>query len=117
MSHNAELGMVIYDVEGIQLSTLTPAHSWNGTIPAATECYMAWGFALTTIYEENWNILFGVFGLCLLIAGLVCLAYGFKKYSLTTWSNKETLLDNNILIFAIPAIFIGAGMIIIWMMG
>lgn len=101
--------------EGFTLTTLYQGYSYNATIPTDTDCYIRWSYYTETILEENWTIFFGIFGFALLLAGLVTLAYGFRKYPLVTWDKKQTLLDNNILIFSIPAVFIGFGLIFMWL--
>jgi len=115
LSHNNEYGLRL-EYEGISLSILTEGHSWNGTIPNSTETYLRWSFPLILPHEENFMIYLGLFGLGLMISGLLLGAYSFKTYPIFSFK-RETIWETSLLIYSFIACFIGFGLVITWLLG
>lgn len=114
LSHNFGFGLRL-QYEGIVLTVLDAAHSWNGTLPADTDIYLKWGFALTMPHEANFELYVGVSGIGLLLVSVMLLAWGLRKYPLFSM-DKESLLEKDILPFIGGGLILGIGLIIIWLM-
>lgn len=104
--------------EGCEIDVLVNGFSWNGTFPDGdTAVLIHWSWALNLPHEENWTLFMGLFGIGLLLGGLLFLAYLIKTYPLFSLSKKEILFDKISFPIAISAIIIGFGFIIMWLMG
>jgi hypothetical protein len=114
LSHNNDVGLRL-DYEGIVLSILTPSHSWNGTIPADTPVYLKWSFSFLMPHEENFMLYVGLLGIALLVSGLLFGAYSFTQYPIFSFK-RETIWETSLLVYSFTAAFIGAGLIITWLL-
>ena len=102
--------------EGFILHTLTPGYSFYGEIPANTTCFIIWSWNEPLIIEENWSLIMGLFGLILFVSGLIMMAWSFKTYPIFSFK-RETVWDQSIVLYALVALIIGAGLIMVWLMG
>ena len=100
--------------EGITLSTITKGVSWNGTIPANTQCRLFWSFSSLEIYEENWNLYLGLLGIGLLVSGVIIGAWSFTKYPVMSF-NRECIWESSIIVYCFVAAFVGFGLIMVWL--
>ena len=116
LSHTAEYGMRL-DYEGITLSDIEPGHSWNGTIPDDTDIYLHWSFSFLMPHEENFLLFVGIFGMALFVGGILFTAYLVKVTPLFSFGTKEILFEKMSFVLGIFAVVIGAGLIMIWLMG
>jgi len=105
------------DYEGVEFSTVTAGSSWNGTIQDDTDVYIHWSFVYLLPHEENFNLYLGLFGIILLVAGILLLVYSFRTYPIFTFSaTKETVWEQNYVAYAIVCIIIGVGLIMTWLL-
>lgn len=114
-------------VEGMEVDSLNPVpspgdyykagYSWNGTITNGNEIRITWIFPKLLPHEENWMLYIGLAGLLMLIIGIMLSVYAFRHYKLFTLGNEETVWEKDILPFCIILVLLGAGLIIVWLLG
>lgn len=103
--------------DGATLTKIT-ATSWVLELTEDTDLVqLNWGFPLVLPHEENFMFYIGMFGIGLLVAGIMLTAYAFRHYTLFTLSDKETLWDKDILPFCIVLDIGGVCLIAAWLLG
>lgn len=115
-SADEQLGVTVEIAGEKQRFACQPSTEYNFTLPAQTQVYIMFSFAITMPHEENFMLYAGILGFALIIAGIFLIAYALRHYPIFTLSNKETVWDKDILPVAIACLIFGLGLLLAWLL-